>query len=299
MNESEYKNYKKAGDVLRKALKYALDNVEEDSPLIEIASKIENIIRSYNAMPAFPVNISQNYVAAHYSPGIKDDSVIKKKAIVKIDIGVHIDGYIADAAITISFDDSYEKLVKAAKEALKNVQEILKPGLSLGSIGKAVKSVADLYGVKPIANLTGHKIERYELHAGKSVPNVPSWNFSKVKEGEVYAVEPFMTNGEGLVIEGGNGHIYRVKSMRRLKDKELMNSLILIWEKYKSLPFSERWLKGTFKDPLSVLKKLIAVSRIHNYLMLIERKKGNVSQYEDTFIVHNDGAEPLARVLEL
>ncbi|RLE83454.1 MAG: type II methionyl aminopeptidase, partial [Thermoprotei archaeon] len=228
-----------------------------------------------------------------------DRSVILKGAVVKVDIGVQVDGYIADAAVTISFNPSYERLVKAAKEALSKVQNILRPGVPLRNAGKIVKDVAEKWGVRPIANLSGHKVERYNLHAGKTVPNVPSWDISRAEEGEVYAVEPFMTNGEGLVVEGGEGHIYRVKSMKKVKDKELVEALNLIWRRYKSLPFSERWLLDAFEDPLDIIKRLVQKSRIYSYPALLERSGGIVTQYEDTFIVHDKEAEALVRVINL
>ncbi|RLE61565.1 MAG: type II methionyl aminopeptidase [Thermoprotei archaeon] len=293
---------RKAGHINNEALKLALSIVEEGVELLDIAERIENFIISRGGFPAFPVNISINEVAAHYSPCINDNKKIPPGSVVKIDVGVHVNGYISDAAITIFFNRKWKNLVYSAWSALKAAISIAHDGLPLSDIGKAVSREITSRGFRPIENLTGHKIERYNLHAGKSVPNVPSieFRFLRMKTGEIYAIEPFSTNGIGYVNSGGSSHIYRVVSTRRLKkSKELSHILLELWNTYKGLPFSERWVIGKIIDKKETLELLVREKRVHHYSMLIEDKRGFVAQFEDTIVVGESDSIPLVNTLEI
>jgi len=293
--------YRRAGRAVRRALKLALDIVEEGAPLLSIAERLENEVR-VDASPAFPVNISINAVAAHYSPKIGDEKVIPKGAVVKVDVGAHVDGYIADGAITIVLDERYSELARAALEGLKAAYRVLRPGVRLGEIGACIERSIRRLGYRPIANLSGHKVEQYRLHAGKSVPNVATFTLERVKEGEVYAIEPFSTNGRGLVVEGEAGNIYRVISLRRVKeDKSLDAFLKQLWSRYRGLPFSERWLTDLLApDKVRLyLYKLVSARKVYLYPTLVEKRGGVVAQFEDTFIVTPEGPIPLIDTLSL
>ncbi|WP_273271875.1 M24 family metallopeptidase, partial [Methanothrix sp.] len=93
-------NYRKAGRILAEVLQEARPKVDVGVPLLEVAEFVEEAIRSKGGLPAFPCNISLDRSAAHYTPSPKDESVFAEN-MVKLDVGVHVDGYIADAAITI------------------------------------------------------------------------------------------------------------------------------------------------------------------------------------------------------
>lgn len=297
-----HEDLRKAGRIHSEALKLALDIVEEGVELLDIAERIESFIISRGGFPAFPVNISINEVAAHYSPSIDDDKKIPRGSVVKIDVGVHVNGYITDAAITIFFDRRWRDLAYSAWSALKAAISIAHDGLVLNNVGKAVSREITSHGFRPIKNLTGHKIERYNLHAGKSVPNFPSleYRFLRMREGEIYAIEPFSTDGLGYVDSGGASHIYRVVSTRRIKgSKELSRILLELWNTYKGLPFSERWVVGKIVDRIETLELLIKEKRIHHYSTLIEVKGGFVAQFEDTVVVGKSGCVPLVNTLNL
>ena len=123
---------------------------------------------------------------------------------MKIDIGVHIDGYIVDTATTVCFNSEYEEMVQTSRIALETAIRTIRPGISTSDLGSKIQGVIESRGFKPISNLTGHQIGRYMIHAGKSLPNVSHISFRKIHEGEVYAIEPFVTtpNAKGRVVEG-------------------------------------------------------------------------------------------------
>ncbi len=300
MEEKEKKKWLWVGKIAKKTLARAIDLVHEDMPVLELAEKLEDYIRNY-AAPAFPVNISVNHVAAHYSPGVNDSSVIPAKSIVKVDVGVHKEGYIADAAISIALTSEYEDLLKASFEALVNAEKTLKAGVKTGFVGAVIEETILSYGFKPIKNLTGHKISRFNLHAGKSIPNTKTIFSSKVEEDEVYAVEPFATDGAGYVVELSEGYIYRLTSARRTGDKQVDRYLRDMWRRFKTLPFSERWVARFIGEEKAkiVLSTLLKKKIVTVYPVLVEKKGGLVSQFEDTVIITEKNALITTGISEL
>ncbi len=303
LSKEELEKLYKAGEVVYRALEKAMDIVRPGARILDICTELENYIISQGAKPAFPVNIGINHVAAHYTARIDDDLTIPEKAIVKVDIGAHIDGYIVDAAITLCFNPVYEPLVQAALEALKVVKDVLRAGLSLGKIGSYIERAIRGRGFKPIENLTGHLIRRYELHAGKSVPNVDNGDERRVLEGEIYAIEPFATDGRGSVRDTQQVTIYRLIATPKKALKRHRELILKIQEVSQGLPFSPRWLVNKVslnKSELTrVLEELSRENILYAYPVLVEEGGGMVSQFEDTFIVKSDRCEELAHTLEL
>ena len=299
--EEEIEKYHKAGEIARKVLENIFDTVKVGSKLIDICNNIENEIIRLGGKPAFPVNISINEVAAHYSSPIGDESIIPSNSIVKVDIGVHVDGYIVDTAVTLCFNEDYYNLVEASLKALQKVYSKLKAGLNIGKIGGIIEQVITNYGYKPVRNLTGHLISRYNLHAGKIVPNIMTQMNDMFRKGEVYAIEPFATNGDGFVVELSMGFIYRIVRLKKIKDKKLNSVVRYIINNFDNLPFSERWLTKILKkeEIKDVLQRLKRMRILHVYPILVERSGGMVSQFEDTFIIQERSAIPLVNVVDL
>src|SRR3990167_9498869 len=107
-----------AGKIAQELRRYAREIVIKDKPLFEIADLIDKKISSLGAKPAFPVNLSMNEIAAHYTPVFGDTSIAY--GLLKVDIGISVDGYIADTAFTVDLEDSEEnrKLIEAAEAAV-------------------------------------------------------------------------------------------------------------------------------------------------------------------------------------
>ncbi|BDR92015.1 type II methionyl aminopeptidase [Vulcanisaeta souniana JCM 11219] len=293
------KIYEKLGSIARDALNYAMSIIEPGIPIFELCDRVENRIRQSGAKPAFPVNVSINEIAAHYTAVIGDKSVIPKGSIIKIDLGAHIDGYIVDTAVTVTFNPMYSQLIKASMKALETAQLSMKPGVTLTSIGAQIERVIRSYGFKPIKNLSGHLIRKYELHAGKSVPNYDNGDKQRINDGEVYAVEPFSTNGAGYVDDGEQVTIYQLIKNPRTKDPHY-DVLSYISNEIGPLPFTPRWLVPRFGDGIgNLIHELHMKDYIYGYPVLIEHGKGMVAQVEDTFIITKDGAVPVVNVLSL
>ncbi|AWR97103.1 type II methionyl aminopeptidase [Acidianus sulfidivorans JP7] len=291
MTDEELKILLKAGKIAAEARDEGAKMIKPGAKVLDICETVEKMIIEKGAFPAFPCNLSINNEAAHYSPVINDEKTIPEGAVVKLDIGAHIDGYITDTAVTVALDDKYERLREASKDALEAAISNFKAGTDLGEIGKIIEKVIRINGFNPIRNLGGHLIRRYELHAGVFVPNVHERFGGRIREGNTYAIEPFATNGFGEVIEGKVETIYSLKnpSVKGLTDEEKI-ILEAIEKRFKTLPFSERWLsdladKETIEKTLKILTKKRALD---SYPVLIEVKKGMVSQFEHTVYVDKD-----------
>lgn len=287
-------NFKKAGKIAQAVRKDAASMVNPGESALDIAETIEKMIRDAGATSGFPVNISINENAAHYTPSIGDKLLIGEKDIVKIDFGAAIDGCIADNAFTIDLSGENGKLVDAAKDALELAVSSIKPGVGNGEIGALVEEKIKSYGFKPIDNLTGHMLEPYNLHAGVDVPSIKMDSDYHFKEGDVFAIEPFATNGQGHVADSSEVEIFSVVSdgkLRMRSSRELLQKLV---HKYLTLPFAKRWLEGEIKSKLVLsasLKELIGAGCLYPYPVLKEAKKGLISQFEHTIIVEKDGAQ--------
>ena len=292
INDEEILNkYRKAGAILSEVRANAKTKVKKGAKLLDVANEIEAEIFSRGARPAFPVNISQNAAAAHDTPAPDDERVFGDD-IVKLDIGVEIDGYIGDTAVTVDMS-GHPELVKASEAALENAIKIVRAGVSTGEIGRVIEETITGYGFKPVYNLTGHGLEQYVQHAEPAIPNKAIGDGVKLVAGQVIAIEPFATNGIGIIGEGSYIGIFgvsRIKPVRMPYERELLKAI----EAYNGLPFAERWISNV-KHYEKALNSLMRQGILHSYPILIEHEKGLVSQAEHTMIVTEDGCEVTTR----
>jgi methionyl aminopeptidase len=298
LSKEVVKHYVKAGRIASEVREKLKIRVKENTSLLELCNWVENTIKDKGGTLAFPCNICINEIAAHYSPPISDKTVVPTGAIVKVDLGVHVDGYIADTATTICLNHQYDGMVYAINEALKQAIKAVKPGTKNSHIGSIVQKTIERYGFKPIWNLSGHQMTRFVLHTGKSIPNVSTLGLSKIREGEVFAIEPFLTlrSGAGEVTGLKQTYIYRFhKSLRNLNEDadNLQNE---IKKQFNSLPFSKRWLNNLstqFTFPIERIEKafsiLLARKGVIGYPVLREKSGNIVAQAEHTVIVTKNG----------
>lgn len=289
-------NYKKAGSIAKEVRDSARPLVKVGIPLIELCEKIEAMIIEKGGNWAFPCNISINNLAAHYSPPIGDKTSIGEKDVVKVDFGVHVEGYIADTAFTISFDPAHRKLVDAAEKGVKVAIQNIKAGADSRRIGALVEVAVREMGYRPIRELTGHLLEQYEVHGSKTIPSVGTVGGSKLEEGEFYAVETFATTGSGGVHDTPYAYIYRILPVRSpIRFAGSRQIMSIVGKKYKSLPFTERWLAKEAPDVSLkfALRELTGLGVIYEYHVLADRKESFVAQSEETVLVKKDGCEVL------
>ncbi|MBS3143540.1 type II methionyl aminopeptidase [Candidatus Woesearchaeota archaeon] len=277
------KDWIKAGEIASEVLEYGKGLIKKDKSVLEIIENVESKIFQLGGKPAFPAQISINEIAAHYAP-VKEDFSIKESDIVKLDVGVHINGAIGDNAVTVG---NNKELIEASREALNEAIKIIQIGTKLKDIGKVIDKTISSYGFNPVKNLTGHSIDLYEQHSGLSIPNYDNGDNFKLEKGIVIAIEPFATTGIGMIEEGKDSGIFkleRIKSVRTQISKEILD---FIADEYRTLPFTKRWLLKKFPEfkVNFALRSLEKEGMISQYKQLPEKSKGIVSQAEHTLLI--------------
>ncbi|MFH1221715.1 MAG: type II methionyl aminopeptidase [Candidatus Micrarchaeota archaeon] len=296
--EDNIDDFRAAGKLAGKIRDESKSLIMVGEPLLDIAETIEQMIEKEGARPAFPVNLSINDIAAHFTPTANDQRVLEEKDLLKVDIGVEINGAIGDTAYTVDLSGQHTQLVKAAEEALEAAIKAIKPGVKVGDIGGVVEDVGKKYGFKSIKNLSGHMIKTGLLHAGIDIPNVKTEDDYVLNEGEIFAVEPFMSTGAGYVVDGeevGIFSFYGSGSVNMRQSRKLFDHII---REYKLLPFAERWIMKAFTSRLLVnaaLKEMLEQQVIIGYPVLRDAEGGMVSQAEHTVLITTDGCEVLTK----
>jgi len=285
--------YIRSGKIARELRDWIRQNVGVGSGLLEIAEKVEAEIVRRGGQPAFPTGIGLNEVTAHYAPLEDEVGRIQEADVVKIDYGVHIDGYVADTSVTISENPGYQHLLEATERALQAAMDVVKRDRRIGEIGKAIEATAKAEGFRPISNLSGHTLEQYTVHAGKSIPNLYSPGLPMLKKGDVFAIEPFLTLGSaaGYVVESPHESIFSVIVRKRTGNKELDDLMDRIWSARKTLPFSPRWFNQGYKAGrlIALLNELEKRRLVHSYPALVEASGKPVAQFEHTMTIEDGG----------
>jgi len=287
----EREAYLRAGLIASKVKEEVRSRVKVGASILEICEFVERRIRELGGEPAFPCNVGVNHIAAHYTSPPGDPKTIPDGALVKVDLGVHVDGYIADTAFTVSFNPELEPLVEAVETALDAAVEAARAGVRVSSIGAIIEAKIRGMGFKPIRNLTGHGLARYTIHSGEVIPNVPTGHRGRLKEGRAYAIEPFATtrSGHGEVAGAPERYIFRLVKLKRIGGMA-GEMLEYINERFKTLPFSERWLVERFpQGRTEALSTLLRSKALMAYQVLVERSLRPVAQAEHTIIVERDG----------
>ncbi|MBS1266935.1 MAG: Methionine aminopeptidase [Candidatus Woesearchaeota archaeon] len=287
--------YEKAGKIAAEALAYGKKLIKQKSYLLDVTKKIEDYINK-KAEIAFPIQISMDNVAAHFYPD-HDDEIIFEDQVCKLDVGVHVDGFVGDNAVTVDLSGKHTKLVKASREALDNAIKVVKAGVQVGEIGKVIQDTITGYGFAPIRNLSGHGLDEYNVHTPPNIPNTATGDTTTLEEGDVVAIEPFASTGAGIVIETSNPTLFQLVEPKPVRDRTTRKILQQIIN-YNNLPFAKRWLVNDF--PLFkvnfALKRMLDKDIISSFPPLADKAKGIVSQAEYTVVVEKNGCRILTKV---
>ena len=263
----------------------------------DVCAAVEDDIRRRGGALAFPAQCSRNEVAAHDNPGPDDESVYAPGDLAKLDLGVHIDGWVVDTAVTVNVGDRPENrtLVDGARAALEAAIAQAGPGVPIVRLSEAIVATLRSYGVRPIRNLCGHHVGRWTVHCPPSVPNVPDGADERLALGAVLAIEPFATDGGGVAAERGEPQVFRVAPGQA--DGLPLEPALGQWlREHRGLPFSRRDLVA-FPRPLveEALALLASRGRLSAYPPLVETTGGRVAQAEHSLLVKEDGVEVLTR----
>jgi len=291
MNEHELSSYKRAGEIAVQIKKYAREIIKPGMNLFDIATAIDDKIAELGAEPAFPVNLSIDEIAAHYTPESHHEFVAK--GLLKIDIGIAIDGFIADTAISFDLtrDNKHKDMIELNKRILENIEKIVRPKIKIREVGASAQKTKEEWNeihktnFEIIRNLSGHQIGQHRIHAGFTIPNIVNESDYEIDDTGI-AIEPFVTTGVGEIYEGDGGGIYTISSTSRPRDRDARKVVEFIKENYKTRPFCKRWLeKAGFTKLNFIFASLVRQKIIYHYPLLIEKSKAPVSQFENTFVL--------------
>lgn len=285
MKDEILDKYDEAGHIAAKILRDGAKEIRIGASYLDIVESIESRVIEEGAELAFPLNISFNEDAAHDTASTKDNRIFTRGDVVKLDLGVQVDGYIADTATTVDLGIN-SLLVEASREALEAAISAIRPGVTAGDLGMVVQSAIESRGYRPIANLTGHGLDQYILHRSPTIPNIGIHGGVTLEEGMVFAIEPFATTGSGHVTEKTRKEIFSQISTKPVRTPAGRVILEKIRDR-RGLPFARRWLNEKKMD--IALSTLIRSQVLHAYPVLSDIPGSLVSQTEHTIIVTADG----------
>lgn len=296
-------SYIESGKIASRIRDEASKMIKEGTLIIDLVEYVESEILKSGAQIAFPCNVSLNEVAAHYTSPANDKTVIHAGDMVKLDLGAMIDGYIADTAITViadgDIDENYtqdeinlhEEIAEASAAGLEAAIATARAGIEVSKIGQAVHEAISEYKLNPIFNLAGHSLEQNNLHAGISIPNYDNHDHYVLEEGQAIAIEPFATNGEGIVNDAPGHFIFSYMANKPFRMKSTQRVLKYIQHNHRFVPFSGRWITNEFGERKGAiaLKQLSDAMAVYPYAPLREKEGCFVSQKEHTLVIEKEG----------
>ena len=292
----DLEKWQKAGKISAQALEYGKTLIKNGAVIREVCDKIDKKIIELGAKPAWPTQVALDHYAAHYTPDFDDDSVFENN-LVCLDVGAHVDGCIGDNACTVDLSGKWSELMKAAKEALEAARKALGVGVEVREIGKAIQEVIQGYGFSPVRNLSGHGLNPWIIHDVPTVPNFDNGDTTKLEEDQIVAIEPFATNGAGMIYELEKGNIFSLYERKPVRSPYARELLAFIEEEYEVLPFTTRWLVEKFGKGKTTfgLREMKQQGLLHSYPPLVEKGKGMVAVFEDSFLIGKEKVELLTK----
>ena len=285
--------YKKSGAIVKEVKPLVESAVRPGAGFLDVCDLVRREVEVRGGRLAFPTGIGVNQVTAHYAPQEGDESVFAEEDLVKVDLGVHVDGYVADTSVTVTLDPEFNLLLEATQRALDAAIATARREWRTGEIGRVIQREASRFGFKTIENLTGHTLDRYTVHAGKSIPNIYMPHMQDLKKGDVFAIEPFLTlgNAAGYVVDAPSQTIFSIVARRKTGFQELDAFAESVWAERKTLPFTPRWYVGEYgKEKVAeMVKKLVAKRVLRAYPTLVEASGKPVAQFEHTMALDEVG----------
>lgn len=295
INSDALEKWRRAGRIAAECREWARENVRPGVRLAQILETVEGMMREQGAEPAFPAQTSRNHVAAHYCSPPDDETVYEEGDCVKVDFGVHVDGWVADTATTIdlSSDGRWGALIQASADALKAAIATAGDGVPVGEVGAAIERTITAAGFEPVRNLTGHGVNRWKVHTPPQIPNYGERGGGKLRAGTVVAIEPFASTGRGYIRERGKSEVFMMVAPPR-KAKGLDRDVLKAIEGWRGLPIARRYFNhlesSAVEDAFSKLAKQGSLMR---FPPLVEDEGVMVAQTEHSMVITEDGVEVL------
>lgn len=290
MNEKYKQDFIRAGAIASQVRIFGKSLIQKGASYQEVIRCINEKIVSLGARAAFPPQIALNHIAAHFLPQ-PEEEIIFGEDVVKLDVGICYQGAIGDCAVTVDLSGKHQALVDAVEEALLAAEQIIKIGLPICEIGQVIEEKITARGFKPIKNLAGHGLGYYQIHTAPSIPNYNDRSSGRIQPGMTFAIEPFATNGKGLIYESGEPTIFSFVKERPVQ-AAFLRSLIAKIKTFNGLPFAIHDLMSKELNSASIkegLTQLLKMGIIAGYPALVEAANGLVAQAENSVLVDKQG----------
>jgi methionyl aminopeptidase len=287
--------FRKAGRIAAECREWAKANIRPGVSIRYVLESVEEKIRERGAAPGFPAQSSRNSVAAHYCSSPEDDQCYQEGDCVKVDIGVHVDGYIADtaASVDLSSDKRWTPLIEASRSALAAAIATIEDGVQVGEIGGAIERTILAAGYQPVRNLTGHGLARWKVHTAPQIPNYAERGNGTLKVGMIFAIEPFASTGRGYIREAGKAEVFMMVRPPQ-KAKGLDRDVLKAIESWRGLPIARRYFAHLDRDAVEdTLTKLARQGSLVRYPPLVEDDGVMVAQSEHSIYLGPEGVEVL------
>jgi methionyl aminopeptidase len=285
--------YRTSGNIVREVKPLVESAVKPGAKFLEVCDLVRKEVERRGGRLAFPTGIGVNEVTAHYAPQEGDESVFAEEDLVKVDFGVHVDGYVTDTSVTVTLNPKFDLLLEATQRALDMSIATARREWRTGEIGRVIHGEAERFGFKTIENLTGHTLDRYTVHAGKSIPNIYMPHMQDLKKGDVFAIEPFLTlgNAAGYVVDAPSQTIFSIVARKKTGDSKVDTFAESVWAERKTLPFTPRWYVSEFgkENVAEMVRKLVSKRVLRAYPTLVEASGSPVAQFEHTMALDEGG----------
>lgn len=315
--------YKGAAEICNEAIALLLEKAAVGMKVVDLCSEGDNFLLtklagSFNKKTAkgekvekgiaFPTCVSINNVVCHFSPVTGDDTVIKAGDSIKVDLGCHVDGFIAVAATTKVMAEGkvtgkQADVMMAAKTAMEAAMRMMKPGNKASDISGVLEKIGEAYGCVPIEGVLSHQMKRYVIDGNKVILSKPTpenkADDAVFAENEVYALDIAFSTGEGKpkVVDEKQTTVYKraLDKEYNLKMKASRFVFSEINKRFPTMPFTMRLIEDSGRARLGLVECLNH-ELLHAYPVLHEKSDANVAHVKCTVLLMPNGVDQATAV---
>jgi len=310
--------YQAAGKIANETLEKVIAKAVPGANIVELCTlgdeEIEKEVKKVYGKKklekgiAFPTCISVNEICGHFSPLKSEPASLKDGDLVKIDLGVHIDGFIAIAAHTIVVTSSPDAVVEgrkadvihAAYNALQAALRLLKPGQKNNDATEVIGKVAESYQCNPVEGVLSHELKKHLIDGNNCIINKSTFD-QKVEDyefqlNEVFGLDIIVSTGEGKPKETElrttvfKRAIEKAYSLKLKASRQFFSELN---ERYPTLAFSIRSFEDETSAKLAV-NECVKHELLHAYPVLAEKEGELVAQFKYTVMILKGGTAVVA-----
>ncbi|KAL0271154.1 UNVERIFIED_CONTAM: hypothetical protein PYX00_008342 [Menopon gallinae] len=312
--------YKLAGQIVNGVLKQVISKCQPgasvreicvygDSLILEETSKVFKKEKELKKGIAFPTCVSVNNCICHFSPIPSDpDVTLQNGDLVKIDLGAHIDGFIAvvahsfviGASETNKVDGKKANVMLAAHYASQAALRLLVPGTETYTITDVVQKVSEAYKCKPIGGMLSHQLKQFVIDGEKTIIQNPNEAQKKEHEKyelqvhEVYAMDVLISTGEGVSrqTDAKTSVFKKTDEVYQLKLKASRLFFSEAANKYGSMPFNIRGFEDEKKARMGV-NECLHHKLMEPFQVLYEKPGEFVAHFKFTVLLLPSGTHKI------